>query len=168
MPNLVATFTCPADAQLYVAVGAALLATGSPVTLAELGTRLATRKAIDGAAGPADPAVREAAMFVAQSLSVVAPYVAEEMWEVLGLPPSIANSQWPVADASLTVDDTATMVVQIQGKIRAKLEVPADITEEAALELALADDGVKRSLDGREVIKVIARLPKMLSLVPGK
>ena len=128
----------------------------------------AARKTIDGAAGAADPAVREAVMFVAQSLSLVAPYVAEEMWEALGLPPSVANSQWPVADASLTVDDTATMVVQIQGKIRAKLEVPADITEEAALELALADDGVQRSLAGREVVKVIARLPTMLSLVPGK
>jgi leucyl-tRNA synthetase len=127
----------------------------------------ATRKAIDGAAGPADPAVREAAMFVAQSLSVVAPYVAEEMWEVLGLPPSIANSQWPTADASLIVDDTVTMVVQIQGKIRGKLEVPADITEDAALEMALADEAVQRSLAGREVIKVIARLPKMLSLVPA-
>ncbi len=128
----------------------------------------ATRKAIDGEAGAADPAVREAAQFIAQSLSLVAPYVAEEMWEALGLPPSVANSEWPVADGSLTVDDTATMVVQIQGKIRAKLEVPADITEEAALELALADDGVQRSLAGREVVKVIARLPKMLSLVPGK
>ena len=127
----------------------------------------ATRKAIDGTAGPADPAVREAAMFVAQSLSVVAPYVAEEMWEVLGLPPSIANSQWPTADASLIVDDTVTMVVQIQGKIRGKLEVPADITEQTALELALADEAVQRSLAGREVIKVIARLPKMLSLVPA-
>jgi leucyl-tRNA synthetase len=100
-------------------------------------------------------------------LSVVAPYVAEEMWEVLGLPPSIANSQWPTADASLIVDDTVTMVVQIQGKIRGKLEVPADITEQTALELALADEAVQRSLAGREVIKVIARLPKMLSLVPA-
>ena len=84
----------------------------------------AARKAIDGAAGPADPPVREAAMFVAQSRSVVAPYVAEEMWEVLGLPPSVANSTWPTADESLLVDDTVTMVVQIQGKVRAKLEVP--------------------------------------------
>lgn len=128
----------------------------------------ATRKAIDGAIGAADPAVREATMFVAQSLSLVAPYVAEEMWEVLGLPPSIANSTWPVSDPSLTVDDTVTMVVQIQGKIRGKLEVPADITEDAALELALADDSVARSLAGRPLVKVIARLPKMLSLVPGK
>ena len=106
-------------------------------------------------------------MFVAQSLSVVAPYVAEEMWEVLGLPPSVANSTWPTADESLLVDDTVTMVVQIQGKVRAKLEVPADITEDEALALALADDGVQRSLDGRGIQKVIARLPKMLSLVPA-
>ena len=126
----------------------------------------AARKAIDGPAGPADPAVREAAMFIAQSLSVVAPYVAEEMWEVLGLQPSVANSSWPTADELLTVDDTVTMVVQIQGKVRAKLEVPTAITEDEALELALGDPGVQRSLDGREIVKVIARLPKMLSLVP--
>ncbi|WP_461108972.1 leucine--tRNA ligase [Tessaracoccus terricola] len=128
----------------------------------------ATRKAVDSGPGGADPAVREAVMFVAQALSLVAPYVAEEIWETLGLPPSVANSTWPTADDSLLVEDSVTMVVQIQGKIRAKLEVATDITEEAALELAMADAGVQRSLDGREVVKVIARLPKMLSLVPGK
>ncbi|HMR48582.1 MAG TPA: leucine--tRNA ligase [Arachnia sp.] len=128
----------------------------------------AARKAIDGAAGPADPAVREAAGFVAQALSLVAPYVAEEMWEALGYEPSVASSAWPVADASLLRDETVTLVVQIQGKIRAKLEVAPDVTEETVLELALADPGVQRTLAGREVVKVIARLPKMLSLVPGK
>ncbi|MCG6566639.1 leucine--tRNA ligase [Tessaracoccus sp. ZS01] len=128
----------------------------------------ATRKTIDSGAGGADPAVREAVEFVAQALSVVSPYVAEEMWELLGQPPSVANSAWPTADPALTVDDTVTMVVQIQGKVRGKLEVPADITEEDALASALADDAVQRSLAGREIVKVIARLPKMLSLVPGK
>ncbi|MGO1384140.1 MAG: leucine--tRNA ligase [Arachnia sp.] len=128
----------------------------------------ASRKAIDGDLGGGDAAVREAAAFVAQSLSLVAPYVAEEMWETLGLPPSIANSQWPTSDPSLLVEDSVTMVVQIQGKIRGKIEVPSDINEGSALKLALADPSVQRSLDGREVIKVIARLPKMLSLVPGK
>ena len=128
----------------------------------------AARKAIDGAIGGADPAVREAAAFVAQSLSLTAPYVAEEMWETLGLPPSIANSTWPTADPSLMVEESVTMVVQIQGKVRGKIEVPADIDEDRALALALADAGVQRSLDGREVVKVIARLPRMLSLVPGK
>lgn len=127
-----------------------------------------TRKTIDQGPGGADPAVREAVSFVAQSLSLVAPYVAEEMWELLGQAPSIANSTWPTADPALLVEESATMVVQIQGKVRAKLEVPTDITEEAAVELALADENVNKWLDGRDIVKVIARLPKMLSLVPGK
>ena len=56
-----------------------------------------------------------------------------------------------VADASLLVAETVTMVVQVQGKVRAKIEVSPDITEDEATELALADAGVQRSLDGREV-----------------
>lgn len=128
----------------------------------------ATRKTIDSGAGPADAAVREAAEFIAQALSLVAPYVAEEMWELLGKEPSVANSRWPQADASLAADDAVTMVVQIQGKIRGKIQVSPGVSEEEALELALQDPGVQRSLDGREIIKVIAKLPKMLSLVPGK
>ena len=127
----------------------------------------ATRKAVDGPVGGSDPAVREAVAFIAQALSLVAPYVAEEIWETLGLPPSIARSTWPTADPVLAAEDTVTLVVQIQGKIRAKLEVPADVTEAAALQLALDDAGVQRSLAGRPVAKVIARLPRMLSLVPA-
>ncbi len=126
----------------------------------------ATRKAIDSGCGPADPAVREAAEFVTQALSVVAPYVAEEMWEVLGHAPSVARSSWPAADPALLVQETVTMVVQVQGKVRAKLEMPAGITEADAEAAALADPAVQRALDGREVAKVIVRLPKMVSIVP--
>jgi len=126
----------------------------------------ATRKTIDTGVGAGDPAVREAVEFIAQSLSLVAPYLAEEMWETLGHAPSVANSVWPVADPALLVSESVTMVVQIAGKIRAKLEVAPDITEDAALELAMADAGVQRTLAGRPVAKVIARLPRMMSLVP--
>lgn len=127
----------------------------------------ATRRAIDSGAGAGDPAVREAAEVTAQALSLVAPYVAEEMWEALGKPPSIANSTWPTPDPALLVAETVTMVVQVQGKVRAKLEVSPDITEEQATDLALADAGVQRALDGRSVAKVITRLPRMVSIVPG-
>lgn len=127
----------------------------------------ATRKVIDKGAGGADPAVREAAMFTAQALSLVAPYVAEEMWEVLGEQPSVANSSWPSADPDLLVTESVTMVVQVQGRIRAKLEVSPEISEQEATALALADANVQRALAGREVRKVICRLPKMVSLVPG-
>ncbi len=126
----------------------------------------ATRKTIDTGAGPADPAVREAVGFVAQALSLVAPYVAEEIWEVLGEAPSVANSTWPTPEPALLVTESVTMVVQVQGKVRGKIEVSPDITEEEATAVALADPNVQRALDGREVLKVITRLPKMVSIVP--
>ena len=88
----------------------------------------ATRKAIDTGCGPEDPAVREAAEAVAVLLSLVAPYTAEEMWERLGHQPTVARAGWPTVDPALLVEDSVTAVVQIQGKLRAKLEVSPDIT----------------------------------------
>ena len=126
----------------------------------------ATRKAIDTGCGPADPAVREAAEFTAVALSLFAPYVAEEMWEVLGHAPSVASATWPVVDPALRTEQQTTMVVQVQGKVRAKIDVPTDISEDDAKAAALADPNVQRALDGREVAQVIVRLPKMVSIVP--
>ncbi|HBX79753.1 MAG TPA: leucine--tRNA ligase [Propionibacteriaceae bacterium] len=127
----------------------------------------ATRKAIDSGCGPADPAVREAAEFVAQALSVVTPYIAEEMWELLGHAPSVAATVWPTADPALMADDTVTCVVQVQGKVRAKLTVPAGIAADELEQVALADPGVVRALDGRAVRQVIVRAPRLVSVVPA-
>ena len=128
----------------------------------------AVRKHVDsGPDAASDPAVREAVGFVAQALSLVAPYVAEEMWEALGYEPSVAQSTWPEAIPALLVQDEVTMVVQVQGKVRAKINVSPDITEDEAVALALADAGVQRSLGDREVAKVITRLPRMVSIVPA-
>src|SRR6185295_3759994 len=90
----------------------------------------ATRKAIDGGVGPDDPAVREAAEAVAILLSLVAPYTAEEMWERLGHQPSVARAGWPVVEEDLLVEESVTAVVQVQGKVRARLEVPPSISED--------------------------------------
>lgn len=125
------------------------------------------RKAIDSGPGAGDPAVREASEFTAQALSLVAPYLGEEMWAVLGHAPSVARSTWPTADPALLVQDTVTVVVQVQGKVRAKLTLPADINEPDATAAALADENVQRALNGRDVAKVIVRLPKMVSIVPA-
>src|ERR671910_947062 len=116
--------------------------------------------------GAADPAVREAAEVVTIALSLVAPYVAEEMWELLGHQPSVANASWPTVDPALLVTDAVTCVVQVQGKVRARLEVPPGIGEAELRSRALADDGVVRALAGREVAKVIVRVPKLVSIVP--
>ncbi len=126
-----------------------------------------TRKAIDSGCGPGDPAVREAVETVAILLSLVAPYTAEEMWERLGHQPTVARVGWPTVDPALLVEDSVTAVVQIQGKLRARLEVSPDITAEDLEALALGDPHVQRALDGKTVRKVIVRAPKLVNIVTG-
>jgi leucyl-tRNA synthetase len=125
----------------------------------------ATRKAIDSGAGPADPAVREAAEAVTILLSLVAPYVAEEMWERLGHQPTVARTSWPEVDESLLVEETVTCVVQVRGKVRARLEVAPDIAEADLEALALADPDVVRAVDGAAVRKVVVRAPRLVNVV---
>ena len=127
----------------------------------------ATRKVIDASAGSggADPAVREAAETTAILLSMVAPYVAEEMWAVLGHEPTVALATWPAVDSSLLVEDTVICIVQVSGKVRGKLEVASDIDDAALEALALAEPNVQRFIDGRDVRKVIVRAPKLVSVV---
>ncbi|MEU0089032.1 leucine--tRNA ligase [Kribbella sp. NPDC006257] len=127
----------------------------------------ATRKAIDSGPGAADPAVREAAETVAILLSLVAPYTAEDMWENLGHEPTVAKAGWPAVDPELLVQDSVTAVVQIAGKVKARLEVSPDITDAELEKLALADDAVQAALDGRGIRKVIARAPKLVNIVPA-
>lgn len=125
----------------------------------------ATRKAIDSGCGPEDPAVREAAETVAILLSLVAPYTAEEMWERLGHEPTVAQVPWPTVDEALLVEDAVTAVVQIQGKVRGRLEVSPDISEADLEAAALADPAVQKAIDGRAVRKVIVRAPKLVNIV---
>ncbi|WP_300429113.1 leucine--tRNA ligase [uncultured Nocardioides sp.] len=125
----------------------------------------ATRKAIDSGPGGADPAVREAAEAVAVLLSLVAPYVAEEMWERLGHEPTVARAGWPVVDPALLVEDTVTAVVQVKGKVKARLEVAPDIAEADLEALALADADVQRAIGDAPVRKVIVRAPKLVNVV---
>ncbi|SDR79435.1 leucyl-tRNA synthetase [Nocardioides scoriae] len=127
----------------------------------------ATRKTIDTGAGPADPAVREAVEAVAVLLSLVAPYTAEEMWERLGHQPSVARAGWPEVDEALLVEESVTAVVQVQGKVRARLEVAPDVSEADLEAAALADEAVQRALEGRTVRKVIVRAPKLVNIVAG-
>jgi leucyl-tRNA synthetase len=126
-----------------------------------------TRKAIDSGPGPDDPAVREAVEAVAVLLSLVAPYTAEEMWSRLGHQPTVAKAGWPAVDPALLVQDTVTAVVQVQGKLRARLEVDPGISAAGLEAMAMADAHVQRALAGREVRKVIVRAPKVVNIVVG-
>ena len=124
-----------------------------------------TRKTIDGAAGAADPAVREAAETIAVMLDLIAPHTAEEMWEILGHEPSVGLVTWRSADPALLIEDTVTAVVQVGGKVRAQLEVPARIGEAELEALARADERVIRSIGDKEIVKVVVRAPKIVSIV---
>ena len=96
-----------------------------------------------------------------------APHVAEELWSRLGHPRSLLREPFPVADPAYLVVESVTCVVQVQGKVRDKLEVAPDATEEALRELALASPRVQRALDGRGVRTVIVRPPRLVNVVPA-
>jgi leucyl-tRNA synthetase len=102
---------------------------------------------------------------VAVILSLVAPFTAEEMWARLGHQPSVARAGWPTPDPALLVEDTVTCIVQVQGKVRAKLDVPPAIAAEELEALALADPNVQRAIGGDTVRKVIVKPPKVVNVV---
>jgi len=132
----------------------------------------ATRRAIDSGPGAGDPAVREAAEALAIMVSLFAPYTADECWEDLGRAAaagpraSVARADWPAADLALLVQETVTCVVQVNGKVRDRLEVPPAIGEDELRELALASPGVTRALsDPGAIQRVIVRPPKLVNIV---
>ncbi len=127
----------------------------------------ATRKAIDSGPGGADAAVREAVEAVAVLLSLVAPYTAEDMWARLGHEPSVALAGWPAVDPALVKAQTVTCVVQIAGKVKARLEVDPEIAEADLQAAALADPAIAAALGGVEPRRVIVRAPKLVNIVPG-
>ncbi|MGZ8771027.1 MAG: leucine--tRNA ligase [Aeromicrobium sp.] len=98
-------------------------------------------------------------------LAPLAPHISEELWARLGHDQSLTFHDFPVADPALLVDDTVTCVVQVQGKVRGKLEVRAGIGEDELTALALAESNVVRFIDGREIRKVIVRAPKLVNVV---
>jgi leucyl-tRNA synthetase len=125
----------------------------------------ATRKAIDSGCGPTDPAVREAAETIAIALSLVAPYTAEDMWEKLGHKPAIANAGWPVIDKSLLGVDNVIAILQINGKIKDRIEVSPNISKDELEKLGRENAEIKAGLAGAEVKKVITVAPKLVNFV---
>jgi leucyl-tRNA synthetase len=132
----------------------------------------AARRAIDSGPGAGDPAVREAAEALAVMISLFAPYTAEECWQDLGRSAasgpesSVGRAAWPAADQALLVNETVTCVVQVNGKVRDRLDVPPAITEDELRALALAAPGVARALgDPGGIQRVIVRPPKLVNIV---
>ena len=106
------------------------------------------------------PRVHDSVLTLLTLMAPVTPHVAEELWEQLGQGYSIHQQPWPEADAALAADELITLVVQVNGKVRGKVEVPADIDEPEARRQALALPNVARAADGRE--------PRRVIYVPGR
>lgn len=114
--------------------------------------------------GPLSRSVAERLVLLVAPL---APHVAEELWRRLGHTDSVVHQDFPVADPAYVVDETVTCVVQIKGKVRARLEISPSITDEELEALALADESVVAALGGAGIRKVIVRAPKLVNIVPA-
>jgi leucyl-tRNA synthetase len=106
------------------------------------------------------PLPRAAGEAFLKLLSPLAPHLAEELWERLGQRASLALSAWPEADARWLVDETITLVIQVNGKRRGEIAVAKDADEAAVREAALADENVRRHLAGKP--------PRRVIVVPGR
>ena len=126
-----------------------------------------TRKAIDSGCGPTDPAAREATEAVAIMLSLVAPYTAEEMWDRLGHQPTVALAPWPLVDPNLLVEDSVQCVIQVNGKIKERLEISPNISEDEMRELAMSQTSVIEAITGQNIKVVIVKPPKLVNIVLG-
>ncbi len=112
-------------------------------------------------------AVREGWEALTILMNPMVPHLAEEMWVSLGHKTLLADTSWPKADAALLENDTVTIGVQINGKLRATIQLPANADKETAEKLAMADDNVIRTLEGQTVKKVIVVPGRIVNIVAG-
>ncbi|WP_418957005.1 leucine--tRNA ligase [Streptomyces tritici] len=114
--------------------------------------------------GPVSRSVAESLVLLVAPL---APHIAEELWHKLGHTDSVVHQDFPVADPAYVVDETVTCVVQIKGKVKARLEVSPSITDADLEAQALAEPAVVAALGGAPIRKVIVRAPKLVNIVAG-
>ncbi len=98
-------------------------------------------------------------------LAPIAPFLAEELWERLGGPFSVHRQAWPTFDPALVADETIVIPIQVNGKLRDRIEVAAGASEEEITRKALASPGVQRHIEGRSVVKTIYAVNRLLNIV---
>ena len=113
----------------------------------------------------AHEAWKDSLIALTQLLAPFAPHIAEELWAGLGQSGSVHVSKWPAWNEELVKEELITIAVQINGKVRAELLVPADISEEEAVEAAKSDGKVAKNLAGKKIKKTIYVSGRLVSLV---
>jgi len=161
----------PADAQTRAVVARTIDGVARDMANLRFNTAIAkliecnnylSRLLADGGALP-----RETAEAMILMVAPLAPHVGEELWSRIGHTATLTFVPFPQADPALLVADTVTCVLQVGGKVRDRVEVPADSTEESLRELALSAPKVVAALAGREVRTVVVRAPKLVNVVPA-
>ncbi|MEW4526526.1 leucine--tRNA ligase [Maioricimonas sp. JC845] len=114
---------------------------------------------------PMDPRPKSSMETLVLLLAPFAPHISEELWKVLGHDGTLAYAPWPQFDESKIAESEVEIPVQINGKVRAKLKVPADADREAMQKLAEADEAVQKHIAGKQVVKVIAVPGRMVNFV---
>ena len=121
----------------------------------------------DLADDPAAPGARFAAETAVSLLQPWAPHVTAELWETLGHAGRLWQEPWPTADPALLVHDTFELVIQVNGKVRDRMEVPAGLADDELVERAKASERVQAHLDGKEIRQTIVVPGKLVNLVVG-
>jgi leucyl-tRNA synthetase len=111
------------------------------------------------------PAWDEAVEALLLMLAPACPHVAEELWVRTGRPYSVHQQAWPTWDEEVAAEETITLVVQVNGKVRDRIVVPVDVDREKAQELALATDGAQRHTTGKEIHKVVVVPGRLVNVV---
>jgi len=139
--------------------------------LMELVNELYAYRPIERASGgksSAEPVVTsEALEAVVLMMAPFAPHLADEVWSRMGKQSSTYHATWPEVDSAAAVDDEITLIVQVNGKVRDKLVVPADTTDEALKQMALASDKVVEMLAGKQIRNIVVVPRKLINIVIG-
>ncbi|MHA1153633.1 MAG: class I tRNA ligase family protein, partial [Alphaproteobacteria bacterium] len=127
----------------------------------ELSNVISSATSADGAGS----ALRESLEIMVRLIGPMMPHLAEELWQRLGREGMLVDQPWPEADPSLTIEDSVTLAVQVNGKLRGTIDLPRDATEDEAERVALAESGVQRALAGKPPRKVIVVRNRIVNVV---
>jgi leucyl-tRNA synthetase len=155
----------PADDELRGLLHRTIREVGADMENLRFNTAVARLFELNNALAGMGRVPREVADPLTRMIAPIAPHIGEELWERLGNAGSITTAPWPEYDAELAFEDTVTLVIQVNGKVRDRVEVPADIDEAEATRRALASERVQALLGGAEPQRVIARPPEVVNLV---
>ena len=108
---------------------------------------------------------KEYALGFVKLLNPICPHLGEELWSILGNEESIAYEPWPIYDEEKNKEETFTLVVQVNGKVRGKIDVDSNTTKEKMEQKALEIDNVKKYLEGLEIVKIVTIPGKLVSIV---